>query len=233
MGRAIVAALLLFPAAASAESSPLCVKKVGGKLQEPPSLAALTQCHERAFASASESFESKTGSAPSDSLKERWHDEQRAEVQRYLARYPERASMDPSDSSNAPWDIEEKARGSDPGEAAEGRLPPRRHTGELGELERTLHEKADGGRKGITPDMAKDIVDFLSKKQGSVSPEMELLLDAVKKDGAKLTPGTINRLKSAAQKAKGAGLELGIDKNTESFLLDPTPEEEPAGPALN
>ena len=91
---------------------------------------------------------------------------------------------------------------------------------EIGALEKRLHDAAGDGKDGITPAMGRDIIDSLTKKQGFVSPDMKELLDAVVRDGGKLTPETMKKLQGAGKAAKGAGLDLNIDKNTEKDLLE-------------
>ncbi len=87
-------------------------------------------------------------------------------------------------------------------------------------LEQRLHEAAGDGKNGITPSMGRDILDTLTQRQGGVSPDMKALIDSVVKDGGKLTPETMKQLQGAGQQAKGAGLDLGIDKGVEKSLLE-------------
>jgi len=87
-------------------------------------------------------------------------------------------------------------------------------------LEKRLHAAAGDGKDGITPEMGRDIIDSLTKKQGFVSPDMQDLIDSVVRDGGKLTPETMKKLQGAGRAAKGAGLELNIDKNTEKGILE-------------
>ena len=56
--------------------------------------------------------------------------------------------------------------------------------------------------------------------QGFISPDMKDLLDSVVRDGGKLTPETMKKLQGAGKAAKGAGLDLNIDKGTEKDLLE-------------
>ncbi|NNN05811.1 MAG: hypothetical protein HKL90_07905 [Elusimicrobia bacterium] len=86
-------------------------------------------------------------------------------------------------------------------------------------LQARLHAAAGDGGKGITPAMAADIRSTLIQAQGGVSPDMQALLDAVAKDGGKLTPGTMQLLQGAGRSAKAEGLDLNIDPSIEKDLL--------------
>ncbi|PIR19011.1 MAG: hypothetical protein COV48_04360 [Elusimicrobia bacterium CG11_big_fil_rev_8_21_14_0_20_64_6] len=91
---------------------------------------------------------------------------------------------------------------------------------EVEALEKRLHAAAKDGRDGITPAMGRDILDSLEKRQGSVSPDMRKLVDAVVRDGGKLTPETMKLLQNAGRAAKSEGLDLNIDKDIERDLLE-------------
>ena len=91
---------------------------------------------------------------------------------------------------------------------------------EVGDLERRLHAAAGDGKDGITPGMGRDIIDSLMQKQGFVSPDMKDLIDSVVRDGGKLTPETMKKLQGAGRAAKGAGLDLNIDKGIEKDILE-------------
>jgi hypothetical protein len=49
---------------------------------------------------------------------------------------------------------------------------------------------------------------------------MKDLLDSVVRDGGKLKADTMKKLQNAGREAKGQGLDLNIDKNTEKDLLE-------------
>jgi len=87
-------------------------------------------------------------------------------------------------------------------------------------LQKRLQAAAGDGKNGITPAMADDIRTTLTQSQGSLSPDMANLLNAVVKDGGKLTPETMKLIQGAAQSAKGSGLDLNIDPNMEKDLLN-------------
>ena len=60
---------------------------------------------------------------------------------------------------------------------------------------------------------------------------MQALLDAVTKDGGKLTPATMKLLQNAGREAKSEGLNLNIDKATEKELLEhDIDSDKPAAP---
>jgi hypothetical protein len=90
----------------------------------------------------------------------------------------------------------------------------------IGALEARLHAAAGTGENGVTPAMADDIRATLTRSQGSVSPQMQALLDAVAHDGGKLTSGTMKKLQEAGRAAKGEGMDLNIDPTMEKELLN-------------
>ena len=87
-------------------------------------------------------------------------------------------------------------------------------------LQGRLQAAAGDGKDGITPAMAADVRAALMQSQGGISPDMKDLLDSVERDGAKLTPETMKKLQGAGKAAKGEGLDLNIDPNTEKMLLE-------------
>lgn len=92
--------------------------------------------------------------------------------------------------------------------------------GDLDYLSNSLSQKSEHGKKGVTPEMAGDMRKMLMQKQGSVSPDMSRLLDLTSRDGANLSQETMEALRDAGKQAKGAGLNLNIDPNTEKQLLE-------------
>ncbi|MFI5348674.1 MAG: hypothetical protein ACHQ2Z_03950 [Elusimicrobiota bacterium] len=87
-------------------------------------------------------------------------------------------------------------------------------------LQGRLQAAAGDGKDGITPEMAADVRATLMQSQGGISPDMKDLLDSVERDGGKLTPETMKKLQGAGKAAKGDGLDLNIDPNTEKLLLE-------------
>ncbi len=87
-------------------------------------------------------------------------------------------------------------------------------------LQNSLHEAAGNGENGITPAMADEIRAMLIAEQGMLSPEMAELLEAVARDGGKLTSATMKKLQDAGRAAKGQNLDLGIDPKIEKALLE-------------
>jgi gas vesicle protein len=205
--------LLLLAVTASATEAPgPCVKKTKKSFAEPATLGALMSCQKKKLSEASAAYKAKKGTDASEALVEQWQERQLGEAHEYLNRHPDRAPAE---------------------KAAEKGTAKTEETGDskisdkdMDALGRELKEMSNGGKNGITPEMAQKVNDYLMKNQGSVSPEMQKLLDATQKDGANLTKDTVDQLKDASQKAKGEGLELGVDKKTEDFLLQP---KEPAG----
>lgn len=211
---------LALPAAASSTVA-ACVKKTPKGYDEPKTLSALLKCQERA----------RGGKAASEAALEA----QRAEVRDYLSRHPERASVDEGPAAKKPdRPVPEKVRAQ---RAASDRAM-KKNAERLPEGDRAAYEALAGdlwslsgdGEKGLTPEMAKEIVGYLQKQQGGVSVEMRGLLESLSKDGAKLSDGSVRQLKKAARDAKAEGLELGVaDEGMEAWLLDPATDPPPAG----
>jgi hypothetical protein len=96
------------------------------------------------------------------------------------------------------------------------------------ELKKSMWDKSEGGKKGVTPEMAKDIVDHLKSKQnGAVSPEMLQLLNSLTKDGGKLSDESMGMLRDAALKAKSSGMNLGLAPEMEEAILQGPPPKSP------
>lgn len=179
------------------------VSSPSGKVKkEPRTLEALLDCQGKALQDASDRYLSAHGSAAPSELVDRWSDVQRAETRGYIARHPG------ATIAGAP---EEKPAKGESDEA----------------FKKRMWKASDDGRAGVTPEMARDMAERIRAQQGSVSPDMQELLDAVSKDGAKLTPETMNKLRAAAKSADGQGLDLGVTPEIKDALLKaPDPDEE-------
>lgn len=177
---------------------------------------SLRECQRRAHA-AFAAKKDKKGRLPSPAALERFEDHQRVEAKRFFES-PQSApagggtTLIDSDAP-APPDKLGGLSASDRAKAGAG-------AGALLGLEQRLKAAAGDGSQGITPAMARDIIAALKAQQGSVSGDMQSLLDAVVRDGGKLKPETMKKLQDAAKSAKGADLELGIDPAVEKGLLE-------------
>jgi hypothetical protein len=201
-------ALLLQAPASAATPSACVVKTSSSTYQEPASLRALLDCQKKKMAHLAANYQKQHRQEPSDETVSQWEERQRAEVRAFLQRHPNLATLD---EGNASDDQAEKPQ-------------PQGKSGktdavDMETLKQDLWEKSDQGRNGITPDMAQEIIGAITGQQGFVSPDMTALLDAVQKDGAKLTDDTVNQLKAAAQKATASGLDLGVQPDIQKFLL--------------
>ena len=213
--------LLTLAAPASAEKLPDCihVSTTAVKLRYKPDLDSVRECQEKARQRMIDAAQAK--GKPLSPLKlERIDDDQRAEVRDYLA------------NSGAIIDGSTK-NGQGLGGVTKKDLSrvSAEDGAEIGDLEKRLHAAAGDGKDGITPGMGRDIIDSLTKKQGFVSPDMKDLIDSVVRDGGKLTPETMKKLQGAGRAAKGAGLDLNIDKNTEKDLLEHDFDKDKTAPA--
>ena len=209
------AALLACAAfAAAAGEFPSCVKPKDPADKAFPSLEALLRCQRDARKRFQASLK-RRGAAARGERWDRLDDFQRSEVRGFLKRHPERASLD---ENAAPAPRVSPSTGAAPGR-------------DLDAFGAALRSRSDGGNRGISPEMAREIVGYLEKKQGGTSPDMTELLNAVSADGPDLSEATMSKLRRAARAAKSQGLELGIDPEIERELLRPdAPASEP--PAL-
>ncbi len=212
--------LVLAASSALAASAPRvgrCVVPSAAGLREPSTLTGLMNCQRRKLDEAHETFFREHEADVPDPLEEAWSDQQAAEMRSYVARHPDRAAEGTVDSSPTLVKIK-LARGTTKRKAV------RRAGGRT--LKAKLWAESDGGRKGITPEMARELAQRISEQQGSVSPDMQALLDAVSQDGANLTPDTMSKLREAARSADGAGLDLGVSPEIKDALLKtPDPDE--------
>ncbi len=202
--------IALLAVSASAQKVPDCihVSTTAAKLRYKPDLESVRDCQEKARQKLIDDAVNK-GKPLSYQKIESIDDEQRAQVRDFLAHS---------------GTIIEGATKSDRGlggltERDRSRVSAGEGAG-LDALEKRLHAAAGDGKDGITPAMGRDLIDSLTKQQGFVSPQMRELIDAVVRDGGKLTPETMKKLQQAGRAAKGAGLDLNIDKGTEKNLLE-------------
>lgn len=204
----LLAALLAVPAAAQKVPDCIHVSTTAVKLRYKPNLESVRDCQEKARQKLIDDAANK-GKPLSYQAIERIDDQQRAQVRDFLAHSGtiiEGATK--SDRGLGGVTDEDRSRVSSEEGAA------------LGDLEKRLHAGAGDGKDGITPAMGRDLIDSLTKQQGFVSGEMKDLIDAVVRDGGKLTPETMKKLQKAGREAKSAGLDLNIDKGTEKNLLE-------------
>ncbi|MDD5627759.1 MAG: hypothetical protein PHU21_01750 [Elusimicrobia bacterium] len=218
----------------AAETPPVCVRKTAkAAYQEPADLKALLSCQKKRLARSESDYRARHGSAPSEAALERWREHQRGEARDYIRRHPDRSLIEgePEPAERGPKAEPESAERSPKAgpRKSEAQMLPEQ---DLKTLQQHLLEKSDQGRKGITPEMAQEIIGTLQKQQGSVSPDMQELLKAVQKDGANLTGATFRRLQDAARQAESAGLDLGAPPDVKEALLhgDYESDEPPAVP---
>lgn len=132
------------------------------------------------------------------------------------AKVPEKA-----DSGQQTQDDGDAKKQQDPAPAAkdESKVDPQTAQA-LRQLQDKLQSESDDGRKGVDPQMAKEIEDFLGKQQGGMSPDMKALVESAAKDGPDLSADTMQKLQHAARAVKAEGLDLGIKPDTEKSLLN-------------
>lgn len=208
----MVAPLLLLAAltvpASAADRIPDCVHVSTASARYKADLDAVRDCQNQARQKLIDAAAAK-GKPLSYQRLERIDDLQRAEVKSYLEK-----------SGTVIEGSTKNGRGlGGVTERDRARVTPE-ESAEIAGLQSRLHAAAGDGRDGITPAMGRDILDSLTRKQGSVSPEMKDLLDSVVRDGGKLSAETMKKLQSAGRAAKGEGLDLNIEKGTEKELLE-------------
>lgn len=191
-----------------AAPAPLCVPKSTAAAEgQPSSLQDLLDCQKDKLDGFATDYETKhKGNPPPAATLDRWQDAQQAEVRAFLSQNPDMASLDQTVEAA----IEAEAKPKDPAKMTDWER-----------LEAGTKAKSDGGKKGITPEAAADIIGYLKAKQGGVSPDMADLLDSVQKDGGTLSAATMEKLKAAAKSAKGGGMGLGVNPQIEQALLAP------------
>src|SRR6266704_649838 len=146
--RALFVLALLLPSAAPANSTVTCVVRSGKSVREPATLSALVACQQKKLDKAGDVYLGKNKVDPPDAVMENWQDLQRAEVQDYIRRHPERAGLD--NPKNLP--PEEKPYADDAKRASDPKQPK-----DVSDLGKKLQLESDGGKKGVTPEMASQI----------------------------------------------------------------------------
>lgn len=212
-----------------------CVTKSRSVWREPATLDALLDCQARRRGDWIAAYQDEQGSEPPASALDQLDAFQRKEAASYAARHPDRAQaggdQSPSAGSDGAFAAQQRRTAAamqdndqkvDPGTARD-----------LDALNASLASSSRNGTLGITPDGAKSIVDYLSKQQGGVSPDMQALLDSLSHDGGKLSDKSMVELKQAARTAKDAGLDLGVDDKLQTWLLDPTTDPEKPQPGAD
>lgn len=221
-----LAVLLAAPAAAA--RLPDCIHVSSTSVRMQKSLDAVRDCQDRARQELLDAAQARGAQVPAAKL-DALDDHHRAEVRKYLAQSGEvlegdEVRMDESAGKNAGAG-DKLAAHARPGQlggltgAALAKVSPG-DAAALTALQKRLHAAAGDGSSGVTPGMARDMIDTIKSRQGFVSGDMKALLDAVVKDGGKLTPETMKLLQNAGRAAKGAGLPLNIDPAMEKPLLE-------------
>jgi hypothetical protein len=229
MRRRSLAALLLVLA------GPASAKCVGKGASDIADFEALRACHDKERQALIDAVFAKKGMQPTAAQLDALDDRQREEARRFLEGNTLGASdMDLASETPLPPQAPKPKRQAP--KAAGDRPEIAGMTDADYELLRgSLGQKSDGGKKGVTPEMADEIRKTLMQKQGGVSPDMERLLKATSRDGAHLSQETMQLLRDAGKQAKGQGLDLGIGADAERQLLedDLTPAGGQAGRGTN
>ena len=208
---ALLLALTAVPAAALKPAS--CLHPASGSA--PSNLDALRACQAKTRAAAVSAAANKGTPLTADQL-DQLDDAQRAEARKFFAQPQIVVNGGPAPSGSASGQAG-KLGGVAPADLSRADSQSR---AAVAGLQTRLQAAAGDGSAGVTPAMAADIQSTLLQSQGSVSPDMQSLLDSVSHDGAKLTPDTMKKLQGAGQSAKGQGLDLNIDPDAEKQLLN-------------
>lgn len=207
----MVAHLLLVAALTvpvSAQKPPDCIHVSPKSARYKADLDAVRDCQEKARQKMIDDARSKGKPLSSEKL-DQIDDQLRAQVREFMAKSGAVIKGGPRSGPALGAVTDEDLERVSPKEAAE-----------IEGLENRLRSAAGDGKDGITPAMARDIIDSLTKEQGFINQDMKDLIDSVARDGGKLTPETMKKLQDAGRAAKAAGLDLNIDKNVEKDLLE-------------
>lgn len=207
---AVTVLLACVPAHAAKSVVKNCLTAPAG--DAPQTFDELRSCQDDARAKAVRKARKK-GRTLSQSELEAIDEQQRSETRRFFAAND--VVVD-GGAPAAPEKPEPKLGGATPGDLAQ---VDAKSAAALAGLQARLQSAAGDGRQGITPAMSADIVNMLTQAQGGISSDMKALLDAVAKDGGKLTPETMKLLQGAGQSAKGQKLDLNVDPDMEKALL--------------
>ena len=211
---ALLLALTASPALALKPAS--CLHVSSGTA--PASLDELRDCQDKARAAAVAAAAVK-GTPLTAAQLDQIDDFQRAEARKFLSQ-PQNVVTGPTESTSKPaaaGGSSGKLGGVAPADLA--RVDPASAAAIAG-LQARLQKSAGDGKSGVTSAMADDVRATLLQAQGSISPDMQDLLNAVSHDGGNLTPGTMKKLQGAGKAAKGEGLDLDIDPAVEKQLLE-------------
>ena len=213
--KGLVVFALVVACAAGVRAAADCLADAGSGAP-PATFAQLRACQDRQRADALKKAR-LAGRNLTDAQLEALDELQRAQARRFFAAGGMVASDGPSSSATVPVETKKNSLGGATG-ADLSRVGAGTDAA-VAALQARLHAAAGDGGKGITPAMADDVRSTLLQAQGGVSPDMQALLDAVAKDGGKLTPGTMKLLQGAGRSAKAEGLDLNIDPAIEKDLL--------------
>lgn len=229
--------VLLLAAPACAASYPDCLTDPATR-RPREQFESLREC-QKAARDAYAAKKDKKGRRPSSHALESFDEHQRAEAKRFFENPNAEAAGGGStlvDTPDAPPESPAPARapkdklgGLSDGDRAKAGASAK----ELLGLEARLKAAAGDGSKGVTPAMARDIIDTLTRQQGGVSGDMRSLLDSVVRDGGQLKPETMMKLQEALKASKAAGVDVNIDPKIEQALLesDFSQDKVPAAPA--
>ena len=201
----------------------------------PSSLDELRLCQDKARAAAVAAAASK-GTPLTEAQLEKLDDVQRAEARKFLAQPQIVTSGAPETPAGSANTRSPKGKLGGATAADLGRLGPKSAASVKG-LQDRMQAAAGDGKAGITPSMADDARATLTQAQGSISPDMQDLLNGVQKDGGTLTPETMKKLQGAGKAAKADGLDLNIDPAIEKQLLNSDfnkekPADDPSAPGM-
>jgi hypothetical protein len=227
----ILLAALASPAAAVPPAS--CLHVSSGTA--PSTFDEFRRCQDKMHAAVVDAAASK-GAPLTEAQLDKLDDAQRAEARKFLAQ-PGFSTSGPSEAgTGSPGKTSSKGKLGGATAADLGRLDAKSGAAVKGLGDR-LQAAAGDGKAGITPSMADDARATLIQAQGSISPDMQDLLNGVQKDGGTLTSGTMKKLQGAGKAAKGEGLDLNIDPAVEKQLLNSDfnkekPADDPSDPGM-